>query len=525
MKYKFIFTAINIILFGSQIIFAQYPNIRVSDPFSTTPEEVTIAINPVNPQNLAAGANIRFYYYSMDGGKTWTEGNMSSSYGVWGDPCVTFDAEGNLYFGHLSNPPGPPWIDRIVVQKSTDGGLNWNGGVGVGYVPSKNQDKEWLIADHTNSPFRNNIYMAWTEFDDYGSYFPLDSSRIRFSRSTDSGTSWSNPVVISDLSGDCIDSDNTVEGAVPAVGPNGEVYTSWSGPLGIMFDRSFDGGQTFGKDIFVTDQPGGWNFNVSGISRCNGFPITLCDISDLAFGGTIYIIWSDQRNGIGDTDVFLIKSTDKGDTWSDLIRVNDDENKRQQFFPWAAIDQTTGNIYVAFYDRRETSGNKTDVFLARSIDGGETFENFKISESSFTPNSGVFFGDYINIAALNGKVYPIWTRMDGSVLSVWTAIIDETTSVKDQLNENLPSTFSLQQNYPNPFNSSTQIRFQLTEPANVLLEVYNVSGQLMNVLLDENKNEGEHSIDWNALKLNSGIYLIQLKTDRFTQMKKCLLVK
>ncbi|GIV46031.1 MAG: hypothetical protein KatS3mg036_0849 [Ignavibacterium sp.] len=89
------------------------------------------------------------------------------------------------------------------------------------------------------------------------------------------------------------------------------------------------------------------------------------------------------------------------------------------------IDQTTGAIYIVFYDRRNTSGNATDVYVARSTNGGETFTNFKVSESSFIPSSNIFFGDYTNIAAFNKKVYPIWMRLDGSALSVWTAIIND----------------------------------------------------------------------------------------------------
>ena len=85
----------------------QYPNIRVSDPASTNPEEIVITINPANPLNLAIGANIDYYYYSLDGGQTWTEGRLSSTLGVFGDPCVVFDADGNLYYSHLSNPPSP----------------------------------------------------------------------------------------------------------------------------------------------------------------------------------------------------------------------------------------------------------------------------------------------------------------------------------------------------------------------------------------------------------------------------------
>jgi hypothetical protein len=351
-------------------LFGQYPNIQVNYPGSIDPEEVTIAINPENPLNLAAGANIRYYYYSLDGGYTWTEGRLESMYGVWGDPSVTFDPMGNLYFGHLSNPPSGHWIDRIVVQKSTDGGRTWNTGAGIGLNPPRVQDKEWLIADHTDSPYKGSLYASWTEFDAYNSPYALDSTRIRLSSSTNMGETWSEPVRISDHGGDCLDGDNTVEGAVPAVGPDGEVYVAWSGPLGIMFDKSTDGGVTFGRDIFVALHPGGWNLSVWGISRCNGLPVTVCDISDSPYRGTIYILWADQRNGTLDTDVFLIKSTDGGETWASEKRVNDDESKRHQFFPWITVDPITGVVWVVFYDRRETSGEATDVYCARSTDGG-----------------------------------------------------------------------------------------------------------------------------------------------------------
>lgn len=416
------------------LLLAQYPNVRISSPSSTNPEEVSIAINPVNPLNLAAGANITYYYYSTNGGLNWTQGNLSSTYGVWGDPCVIFDHLGNLYYSHLSNPPSPGyWIDRIVVQKSTNGGATWTAGVGIGHNPPvKNQDKEWLAADMTGSPYRGNIYMSWTEFDNYGSSNTADSTRILFSRSTDAGTTWSTPLRISDHGGDCIDEDNTVEGAVPAVGPNGEIYTAWSGPLGIMFDKSLNGGVTWGADVFVSSQPGGWDFAVSGIYRANGLPITSCDVSNSPYRGNIYVSWSDQRNGLTDTDVFLIRSTDGGQTWGPTRRVNNDLTTRDQFFNWMTIDQTTGYLYVVFYDRRNTLGNNTDVYVARSTDGGETFSNFTVSQSSFNPTSNIFFGDYTNIAALNGKVYPIWMRLDGSNLSVWTALITDSVGATYQ---------------------------------------------------------------------------------------------
>lgn len=154
---------------------------------------------------------------------------------------------------------------------------------------------------------------------------------------------------------------------------------AWSGPLGIEFDKSTDGGRTFSSDKLVTSQPGGWNFIVPGLSRCNGFPVTACDLSTSQFRGTVYVLWSDQRNGEHDTDVFLIKSTDAGQTWGQVRRVNDDTTHREQFFPWLAVDPMSGFLYIVFYDRRNTSGDTTDVYMAKSTDGGATFQNVRIS--------------------------------------------------------------------------------------------------------------------------------------------------
>lgn len=416
-------------LFLTAGVLAQIPNVRVSATGTSSPNETSIAINPLNPDIVVAGSNISYFYWSTNRGATWSQKQMTSTLGVWGDPCLIYDHRGYLYYGHLSNPTVGYWIDRIVVQRSTNNGNTWNDGAGVGLTPPKEQDKEWLAADNHSPLYKGNIYMAWTEFDNYGSGATSDSSRIRFSRSTDAGLSWMPSIKISDRSGDCIDEDNTVEGAVPAVGPNGEVYVAWTGPYGILFDRSLDGGQTFGTDKFVSDHPGGWDFNIPGIYRCNGFPVTVCDTSRGQYRGNIYINWSDQRNGSNNTDIFIVRSTDGGDTWSQPIRVNDDNTSRHQFFNWLAIDQATGVLYCIFYDRRNTTLNNTDIFVARSADGGLTWQNFKVSETSFNSSSSVFFGDYSGITAYQGRVYPIWTRGDNTSLSIWTAPFFDSAAV------------------------------------------------------------------------------------------------
>lgn len=391
------------------------------------PCEPSIAINPKNPDNIVGGAILNKVYYTLDGGKNWETSKLRSSYGVFGDPCIIADKKGNFYYFHLSDPDQKGWfsdklLDRIVGQRSRDGGKTWDNGSFMGERHPKDQDKEWAIAN----PKNGHLYVTWTQFDAYDSKDPEDKSNILFSYSKNKGKSWSEAVQINQISGDCVDDDGTTEGAVPAVGPNGEIYVAWSLNEKIYFDRSLDKGKSWlAEDKIVADQPGGWTIDIPGLNRSNGMPILLCDVSKTDTRGNLYVNWADQRNGEDDTDIWVSKSTDGGDSWSKPKRVNDDGPGKQQFLTWMTIDQTTGYLYAVFYDRRDHAGLETDVYIAYSTDGGESFTNVKISESPFTPGRAPFFGDYNNISAHAGRICPIWTREENARTSVWTAVISE----------------------------------------------------------------------------------------------------
>ncbi len=85
--------------------------------------------------------------------------------------------------------------------------------------------------------------------------------------------------------------------------------------------------------------------------------------------------------------------------------------------------------------------------------------------------------------------------------------------------------YLLEQNFPNPFNPTTKIRYHLPEPAKITLKVYDVLGNEVFILVNEDKTPGIYEVDFNAEKLSSGVYSYKLDTGTFCQIKKMIILK
>ena len=402
---------------------SNYINVKIFESRFAGPCEPSISINKRNTNEIVAGSVLDYVHTSHDGGISWQTKKLKSSLGVYGDPCIISDRKNNFYYFHLSDPEGMGWsssnfIDQIVVQKSNDGGNTWTKGTGIGRNSPKQQDKEWA----TVNPINNDIYVTWTQFDKYNSSNKNDSSLILFSKSKDLGENWTVAKRISKFAGDCLDDDNTVEGAVPVANLNGDIFGTWAFNEKIFFNKSTDNGRTWlDEEVAIADQKGGWNYEIKDLKRVNGMPVLVCDNSKGANLGNLYLNWIDHRNG--NPDVFVKYSEDKGETWSDDIKINTDNLSDEQFFTWMTVDQSNGNIYLIYYDNSRNNDRSFDVILASSTDGARTFTNEVISEKPFKVSNKSFFGDYNNIDAHNNIIRPIWTRIDNKTLSIWTALI------------------------------------------------------------------------------------------------------
>jgi hypothetical protein len=168
-------------------------------------------------------------------------------------------------------------------------------------------------------------------------------------------------------------------GAIPFVGPNGEVYVAWHDFAAntIAFNRSFDGGVTFGQQTVVAAKTIPFEILVPAESFRGALIYPACD-ADLSSGphrGRLYCSWIDQTAN-GNADIFLSFSGDSGATWSAPKAVPDQLANVDRFNHWLSVDAVTGDVSLSFYDtRNDTTGSRfqTDVYFTSSSEGGATF--------------------------------------------------------------------------------------------------------------------------------------------------------
>jgi hypothetical protein len=400
------------------------PKAPGSEVFSLTPTpgfftEPAIAIDPNNSQQVVAVFQDNVHAsYSQDAGHTWhpAEGVAPPNYRVSGDVSTAFDTQGHAfvcymafdnlgtfnYWAHNASRSG------LFVRRSLDGGKTWE----AEHIPIIEhatepgmpwEDKPYLVSDTTKSRYSGNLYVGWTRW-------TLADSEILLSRSTDDGKTWSKPIEIDAHPGLPRDDNGAAEGFSGAVAPDGTLYVVWSQDNDIVFTISRDGGKTFSRARpIVHTAP--IMFAVQTLERANGFAQIAIDPRSRR----LYLTWSDYRNG--DLDVFCSTSTDGGKKWSAPVRVNSDpvHDGADQFFQWLAVDPTDGTANIIFYDRRQDPENRTQtVVLARSTDGGRSFQNYAWTTEPFEAG-GVFFGDYTGLAASGGRVYGVWTEKPAAV--------------------------------------------------------------------------------------------------------------
>ncbi|MHC4413983.1 MAG: hypothetical protein ACYS0G_01735 [Planctomycetota bacterium] len=375
--------------------------------------ETTASASEMDPRVIVAGWNdyrdqgvIRSGFgLSFDGGETFSDFLLRPPDGfganIEGDPMVAHDDRtGTLWAGAISFSG----FGGIYVARLDPGDTELQPPVmaEIGSV-----DKGWMAAgSRPGRPDTTRLYCAYN---------------LGIIWSDDMGNTWTNPVSL-----------GFGIGFLPRVGPNGELYVAyWDLGSGVILKRSLDGGGSFTTHIIAT------RMDTWGTQDGSRFPGTF-RVPALSYlevdpnDGTLYSVYFDTTNivdGQRNVDLYFTRSNDQGTSWTTPVVINNDADPPgDQFFPWIEVDRA-GRLHVVFLDSRNTAQNDNDpngmfdAYYTYSADGGDTWNEFRLTPETWSSNGTTFLGDYQGVAVAGNRVYPVYVSMPNGDQDIYTNVV------------------------------------------------------------------------------------------------------
>lgn len=359
--------------------------------------EPSIAVDPTNGNKITIGwrqfnnvaSNFRQagWGYTTNGGTSWTFPGVLENNVFRSDPVLGSDASGGFFYLSLLET----FFDTM--WRSLNGGMSW-----TNLAPAKGGDKQWFTIDTTNSSGRGFQYQCWsTSGNNYGGR--------QFTRSTDGGVSWLNPINI----------PNSPAWGTPDVDANGLLFI---GGVNLGTGQAWCVRSSNAKDASVTptfDQSTAVNLGGSiGFSELinpvglSGQVFLAADRSGTSTNNNVYMLASVIPTGANNgTDVMFVRSTDAGRTFSAPVRVNDDpiNHNKWHWFGTLAV-APNGRIDSVWLDTRNAANNTdSQLFYSYSSDGGVTWAPNVAVSNAFNPFLGYpnqsKLGDYLTMVSDN----------------------------------------------------------------------------------------------------------------------------
>jgi hypothetical protein len=394
----------------------------VSDPKNFDDSEPSIAVNPLNPQQLAVTAFSQSWWgngmlapvwMSTDGGESWMRKDVlpqpDPGSGAVGDQTIVYGADGRLFVATLGTGINPP---RCFVFREIAGG----------FVPGQifGDDQPMIATDNALGPFLNRRYVAWA-----AAQPPPKHSVV--TRSADDGVSTADVTAGSTIINGATFSN---DGARVAVAPNHHAFTIYSAVASVpavppfravvfRVTRSDDGGVTWnanganGTAVHAgTVQT--WLVSSWGDAKNGGKTARVLGgnswIAINPANGNIWVAFCAQDNSTFG-QIYVSRSTNDGVTWSIPQRVTD--GTHHSAFPEIAVaaNGTVGVLYVDY----DNSGLQTLYRhrFARSFDGGANWSSNVLQSftTQSTPNAinNFLWGDYNGVVALGHRFFGVFT--------------------------------------------------------------------------------------------------------------------
>lgn len=344
--------------------------------------EPRLAMDPKNAKHLLIGAMLFRRngagdsecspLVSFDAGATWRRAVLPKREGVTGggDPWVAFDQAGTAYLSclHGARTETGERTSGVGVYRSDDGGLTWTG---PAMLPGRAYDRPVLVvARQKSSQTMLHVVASQGTRHDFGPANP-----ISISTSTDGGKTFAEPVQVlfNNLNNNLRSAIALADGTLVAVfydigsldGRRLEQFRVWS-------IRSTDGGRSFGPALFVNENAGGDQVDVTADPT-----------------GRLFAVWDVLRGAREGRGVFFSKSEDAGKRWSAPSRLTElSEGERQQHVPTVAArpDGTIAALWVDY--RNDSRGECSDVYIRASRDLGKTWTDAqRVSTKPSCPRS------------------------------------------------------------------------------------------------------------------------------------------
>ena len=332
--------------------------------------------------------------------------------------------------------------------------------------------------------------------------------------------------------------------------------TGTNNPVGHIFSGTNDAGLFKSTDSGINWSFTGlleWVAEIANNSNGNIFAATISDgiyrstdigiswqkVSDYNVGTDVYSIIVTLNNDIfAGTDAHIFHSTDNGNTWSES-----DSGVFVTGVIWSIVLNSSGDILVGdggFFTGPGSVYRSSDngiSWIQTSITNRSSNDILTISPQTIfvATDSGVYVsydngisGNQINDGLTNLTVFSLSLNEEGYLFAGTADGIFRSfdpVTYSNEPNNNFPLKFSLLQNYPNPFNPTTKIKYQIPEISFIILKIYDILGNEVKTLANEEKPAGTYEVEWNAGDFPSGIYFYQLKSNDFVETKKMILIK
>lgn len=380
-----------------------------------------------------------------------------------------------------------------------------------------------IAFDNSNGTYRGRLYCV------YASNVPAGNGNkpdIKLQYSTNYGASWSSEYIVNDNANPQL-SDQWFP-AIWCDKTNGKLYIKW-------YDTR-NNPSTYGVDVYATySTTGGTSFVTSQkLTTANWvYPYPACPPASNCYRGdydaiwgekfSSFAVWYDGRsssyanigsyfpdfamkvipgtfgtlNGLGDS-VFSYVSVPAVKLYTDRIKYT------------ATVTPTpgSGTLAVSFFNR--TNGTLQDTLTTYP-------DSLKIR---IRTTGGVTSQAYTVTITGQGRI----GNANGTPVHKRTITFSVLTGISKTSNQ-VPEKFLLYQNFPNPFNPVTNIKFDIAKTGHVKLVVYNINGEAVGTLTDEELAAGQYNYDFNASQLASGVYFYKLITPGYTSVKKMILIK